>query len=314
MILDHRPARRAWLFAPLVLLAACGTDPNAPPTDTPEEPPIDPPVAAITAMPATNECATLKPGWIFCDDFEVNRLTKYFEYNQKAGAFVRASGVGTNGSWAMRARFAKGQVNAGYLHLAIGKTPQSYLKPADAGTARYREVYWRLFVKNQTGWIGGGGWKLSRAFIFASSGSWAQAAIGHVVSGGTGHKLAVIDPVSGTDLAGRLRTTTYNDFGRFRYLGRAASTMPVFDGVHLGKWHCVEARMRLNDAGLANGALELWIDGVKQASRTGLNYVGSFSAYGINAVFLENYWNNGAPQAQSRFIDNFVVSRTRIGC
>ena len=312
MTLGHRPARRAWLFIPLALLAACGTDPTAP--ATPDDPSIGEPAPAITALAATNECATPKPGWIFCDDFELDRLAKYFEYNRKAGSFVRASGVGTGGSWAMQARFARGQVDAGYLHLAIGKTPQAYLKPADAGTARYREVYWRLFVRNQAGWIGGGGWKLSRAFIFASSSSWAQAAIGHVVSGGTSHRFLAVDPVSGTDLSGKLKTTTYNDFAHFRYLGRAATTTPLFDGVNLGQWHCVEARMRLNDAGSANGVLEIWVDGIKEASRTGLNYVGSYSAFGINAVFVENYWNGGAPQAQSRFIDNLVVSTTRVGC
>jgi len=40
----------------------------------------------------------------------------------------------------------------------------------------------------------------------------------------------------------------------------------------------------------------------------------SLSAYGINAVFIENYWNKGAPVVQERYLDNFVVSRARIGC
>jgi len=45
-----------------------------------------------------------------------------------------------------------------------------------------------------------------------------------------------------------------------------------------------------------------------------LNWVGNYSAYGINAVFIENYWNKGAPVVQERYLDNFVVSRARIGC
>ena len=59
---------------------------------------------------------------------------------------------------------------------------------------------------------------------------------------------------------------------------------------------------------------ELWVDGASQARRTGLNWVGAFAAYGINAVFVENYWNLGSPQAQERYIDNFVVSTQPIGC
>ena len=50
------------------------------------------------------------------------------------------------------------------------------------------------------------------------------------------------------------------------------------------------------------------------AQRTGLNFVGSYDAYGINALFFENYWNTGAPAAQERDLDNIVVSMQRIGC
>ena len=45
-----------------------------------------------------------------------------------------------------------------------------------------------------------------------------------------------------------------------------------------------------------------------------LQWHGSYSAYGINTVFLENYWNDGAPQPQERYFDHFVVSTQRIGC
>jgi hypothetical protein len=71
--------------------------------------------------------------------------------------------------------------------------------------------------------------------------------------------------------------------------------------------------MKLNDAGTSNGLIEMWIDGHLEASRTGLNWVGSYSAYGINMVFFENYWNNGSPVAQDRFFDNLVISTRPIG-
>src|SRR5690606_16146937 len=39
-----------------------------------------------------------------------------------------------------------------------------------------------------------------------------------------------------------------------------------------------------------------------------------YSAYGINALLLENYWNNGSPRQQERYFDNLVVSTQRVGC
>jgi len=35
--------------------------------------------------------------------------------------------------------------------------------------------------------------------------------------------------------------------------------------------------------------------------------------YAINAVFLENYWNEGALKRQARWFDNFIISTELIG-
>ncbi len=268
------------------------------------------------SRPPVSECAGPRAGWIWCDDFEQDHLSSYFEYDNAGGAFVRATGVGVGSSTGMRARWATvGQLSAGALHLAVGKTPQAYFRPADQGTAVYRELYWRMYVRDQAGWVGGGADKLSRAMSYASSSSWAQAMIAHVWSGSVPNQdYLVIDPASGTDASGNLITTTYNDFANLRWLGAAQGVTPLFDASHVGQWYCVEAHARLNDAGQANGVFEVWINGTREAQRTGLNWVGSFSAYGINAVYFENYWNAGAPQPEERYFDNIVVSTQPIGC
>jgi len=295
--MDTPRHRRAFsLFASALLSLACRADQRA-------------------ISPSANQCAVPQPGWIWCDDFEQDRLGQYFEYVDDGGSFVRASGVGLNGSAGMRARFTVGQVAAGALHLAFGKTPQAYFRPVDAGTAVYRDIYWRVYLKHQTGWVGGGGNMFSRAFSFASSTSWAQAMFAHVWSGASpDENYLILDPASGTDVAGNLVTTTYNDFPNMRWLGLKRGGTPLFDASHVGQWYCVEAHAQLNDAGLANGVFEFWINSALEARETGLNWVGAFSAYGINAVYLENYWNAGSPAAQERFFDNFVVSTQRIGC
>jgi hypothetical protein len=284
--------------------------------------------AAITIIPVptvpppppgglANECATPGTGWIWCDDFDVDRLSSYFEYNNPGNSFTRVNGVGNSGSYGMRSRWNAGQVAAGALHLAIGRTPQTYMRPADAGTANHREIYWRVYLRNQAGWVGGGGDKLSRAMVFASSSSWAQAMIAHIWAGddNTQHEnILMIDPARGTDAAGNLLTTGYNDFPNLSWLGIVRGTNQLYAAANVGTWHCIEARARLNDAGQSNGVMQLWIDGQLDASRTGINFLGAYDDYGINAVFLENHWNQGSPAAQERYMDNFVVSTQRIGC
>jgi hypothetical protein len=267
-------------------------------------------VATVVA----GECATPQTGWIWCDDFEQNRLSSYFEYDNSGGGFVRAASVGLNGSYGMRARWSTtGQVSAGALHLAFGKTPSGFT-PVDAGTQVYRDVYWRMYVRTQPGWTGGSAVKLSRAIVFASS-NWAEAAIAHVWGDADNPSPYVdLDPVRGTDASGTLLTTTYNDFAHFTWLGLVHGSKPLFADNQAGNWFCVEAHMRLNDAGQSNGVFETWINDTLDARASNLNFLGSYSTYGINAVFFENYWNAGAVQPEERYFDNLVVSTQRIGC
>src|SRR5690606_22621920 len=86
-----------------------------------------------------NECSRPQSAWIWCDDFDQNRMGQYFEYDSRGDRFVRATSVGIGGSGGMRARFNAGDVNAGSLKLAFGRTPGSYFRPVDAGTANYRD-------------------------------------------------------------------------------------------------------------------------------------------------------------------------------
>lgn len=274
------------------------------------------PDTTASSRPVRDECTTSRPEWIFCDDFEQDRLDRYFEYTHPDSSFLRVDSVGVVGSAGMRAHFEPGRVDAGSLKLAFGKTPDPYIRPVDSGATVYRELYWRVYFRTDSAWTGGGGDKLSRAQALASA-RWAQAMGAPVWSGsgsGPDREHLVIDPFSGTDPAGALITTTYNDFPHLRWLGAARSVTPVFDSRHAGRWYCIEAHVRLNDAGQSNGVFELWIDDWLEASRTGLDLVGSFGDYGLNTLFLENYWNAGSPASQSRYLDNLVVSTRRIGC
>src|SRR2546426_2508283 len=268
--------------------------------------------AAVASPPAVNECATPQPGWIWCDDFEEDRLSRYTYWNHPE-SFQRVAGVGTGGSYGMRAQWAEGQVEAGSLWMAMGQTPMSGWNKADAGTAIYREVFWRMYLRTQPGWLGGSFYKLSRAMVFATA-NWAQAAVAHVWGDPAATNTLQLDPARGTDAAGNVLTTSYNDGAHFTWLGTAYGRTPLFDASHVGQWYCIEAHVKLNDAGQSNGVFEYWINGALETQKTGLNWLGAFSAYGINTVMFENYNNYGSPVAQERYFDRIVISTQRIGC
>ena len=134
--------------------------------------------------------------------------------------------------------------------------------------------------------------------------------IAHVWSSG---EALTLDPASGVR-AGQVVTTKYNDFGNLKWLGnKPASQFKLHSTEESGRWICVEARAKLNTPGDRDGLNQLWIDDHLEAERRNLDWRGSYAVHGINAVFLEAYWNRGSPVDQSRWIDNFVISTTPIG-
>ena len=139
---------------------------------------------------------------------------------------------------------------------------------------------------------------------------WAQAMIAHVWSKG---ESLTLNPASGIK-DDQLVTTRYNDFDNLRWLGnKPASRFRIHATEEAGRCVCVEARVKLNTPGEKDGENQLWIDGKLEAERIGLDWRGRFAKTGINAVFLESYWNIGSPVDQSRWIDHFVISRQPIG-
>jgi hypothetical protein len=268
----------------------------------------------VTVVNPTPSCANPGPGWIWCDDFEQNRTASYFEYDAANGSFVPDATAGRTGGTAMRGHFNVGQDAAGSLKVAFGRTPSSYFRTVDAGTTNYREIYWRFYTRTGTGWTGGTANKLTRATSMVGA-NWSQAMFAHVwAGGGADTNYLAIDPASGTDAAGNVVTTGYNDFPNMRWLGAARSQTAVYDPIYIGRWFCIETHARLNDANQSNGVMELWIDGRLEARTAGMNWVGNYATYGINAVFLENYMRQGAWRAEDRYFDDFVVSTQPIGC
>lgn len=266
-------------------------------------------------------CSKLnQPGLIFCDDFEsVDPLTdRYFEVNNNNGEFGQVIGVGRGGSSGVQGTWQAEEVSAGGLLKSFGRTPSNYIgNHAAMPDSTFMEIYWKLDVRHQEGWQGNGPAKLCRALTMANA-NWATGAMAHLWTGGPNDQYLGMDPASGIDVAGNLVTTKYNDFANMRWLGWKYGTTPMFADQESGKWFCVEGHVKLNTPGEADGVFEFWINDTLQAGKYNLNWHGNWNAnpnnYGINALFINNYWNAGSPVEQKRYFDNVVIATERIGC
>lgn len=260
-----------------------------------------------SVLAAEYQPSTRNNGVIFYEDFD--RLpdwpTRFFEYSDADGSFVWTADGGLRGG-AMRCRFEKGQVSAGSLKVLFGKNP---FNRGSLREQEFREIYWRVYVKHETGWEGNPA-KLARATTLASDPNWSQGLIAHVW-GGKGDLLC-IDPATGIRESSKV-STRYNDFANLKWLGSKQGQTPIFNQAESGRWVCVESHVKINSPGAKNGVFELWVDGKLDASRTDIDWHGAWDDFAINAVFLENYWNEGSSKRQQRWFDDFVVSAEPIG-
>ncbi|RLA16794.1 MAG: hypothetical protein DRQ60_03620 [Gammaproteobacteria bacterium] len=267
-------------------------------------------VAAGTALAGECDRAAEQPGWLFCDDFDSPPVTeRYYSFGSEDGSFVWQGDAGVDGSGAMVATWQPGQTAAGGLQLLIGANP---LAEPNIGSSsdQFRELYYRHYLWLDEGWQDNP-YKLSRITVLTDA-NWSQAMIAHLW-GAEGGKLAV-DPVSCTTRIGVPICSGYNDFKNMRWLGNRRGATAVFTPRYSGQWHCVEANVMLNDGNANNGYQDFWLNGKREAAAQRLNFVGNYDEYGLNGLFIENWWNGGAPGVRTRVIDNLVVSTQRIGC
>jgi hypothetical protein len=244
------------------------------------------------------------PDVIWYDDFDDEKI-----YLESSGAIDHTEFFGTKGG-SMIAGFKKSEVSgAGNRKVAFGDFPGA--SRVIARGKRFEEIYWRIYIKHEYGWEGAPA-KMSRATSIVSE-KWQQAMIVHVWSGDKNS--LTLDPATGVKgQTDSIQTNKYNDFANLRWLGnKPSSEFQISSTGESGYWVLVEAFAKLNTPGLSNGSCRLWIDGRLEAERTNLNFVGSYTKHGINAVFLESYWNSGAVKTEGRWFDNFVVSTKPVG-
>jgi hypothetical protein len=274
------------------------TDPGDVEAGQPEIPRIDF-IEMAEIQPHENDDAT-----IWYDDFSSTK-----NYMDAFGEIDPEMNFGTEGG-SMDAGFEIGDVTGnGNRKVAFGGFPGN-VKKVRTGE-KFDEIYWRIYVKHEHGWEGSPA-KMSRATSIVST-NWAQAMIAHVWSGG--NNTLTLDPARGVDgQTDQIKTTKYNDFDNLAWLGnKPTSEFQISATQESGYWVLVESRAKLNTPGESDGINQLWIDGRLEAERLNLNFRGSYTLHGINAVFLESYWNSGSVKTQGRWFDNFVISTQPIG-
>ena len=255
------------------------------------------------SLSATQPCET-DTNVIWFDDFDEKK-----QYMDSTGDIDKNMYYGENGA-SMFAGFKKGDVSGkGNRKVAFGDFPQGH--NIVKKNRQFGEIYWRIYVKHEHGWEGRPA-KMSRATSIVTD-KWQQAMIAHVWSGADNS--LTLDPARGVvDQTDQFKTTKYNDFDNLFWLGnKPNSNFQISDTKESGYWVLVESRAKLNTPGKNDGINQLWIDGRLEIERTNLNFRGSYTKHGINAVFLESYWNTGSPKDQGRWFDNFVVSTQPIG-
>jgi len=271
--------------------------------DVSVRPPNVPRIASVV-MAAPQPHAT-DHAVIWYDDFDDPQRQR--QYPEQSGELTAAEHFGAGGR-SLEMFYARGQRGTGGRKIFFGDSPTHRRQRLRSGES-FDEIYWRIYLKHPTDWRGGGPAKLSRATSLVPPG-WRQAMIAHVWSSG---EALTLDPATGVR-DGQVVTTRYNDFPNLRWLGnKPASNFALHGADGRGWWVCVEARVKLNTPGQQDGLNQLCIDGRLEAERRGLDWRGTYQDYGINAIFLEAYWNEGSPVDQSRWIDNFVVSTQPIG-
>ena len=245
------------------------------------------------------------PDVIWYDSFDDEESQK--RYAERSGQTTDADKMGGVGR-SLWMQYPKRHRGIGNRKVFFGDSPV-YPRETVRRGERFTDVYWRIYVKHQRGWTGGGPAKMSRATSLTAV-NWQQAIIAHVWGS---RDTLTLDPASGVR-GGRVVTRRYNDFGRLRWLGNApGSEFRIHSKRESGRWVCVESRAKLNTPGKSDGCNVLWIDGLFQTERADLNWRGSYTKHGINGVFLEAYWNRGSPVDQSRWVDEFVISTRPIG-
>ena len=244
-------------------------------------------LAALLALVASSARADFR----FEEGFEKPASTPATAYLASRGWYDLASPVITTaesntGGASLAYTIQQGQTAAGGMRLRI---PSS------------RTLYLRFARKYPTTWL----WPLADHalhdfYVWANAGAYqAPTSVPFAFYVEAGSRT-----VGGVRRNGISFTQTKNAVGVYSGY-EDPEFVAVFGG---GVWHVVEAVIRMNDAGQANGELAMSVDGVERIRRTGLSFQAAGGNLLFDQIFFGPYFHEGARQTQTFWTDDVVVS------
>jgi hypothetical protein len=275
--------------------------------------PDSPAVSAPAPSPSgttynyATECQDSHPDYIFCDDFETGNLSKWDSNGdgRKNSVITEAANV-AHGNNALQATID----NTGEAELDKWWMSQGV-----------DEVYVRFYIKFESGFkdLRSDGNELHLLSLCGNSPAnrWSCYGQAGIQPNGTDFFTSGLEPGHNPNDP-RLRPFEFYSYwpgmncaggnpngGCYGSLtAQDAPAAPLLDN----RWYSVEKHVKLNTPGRSDGVQELWINGVKKISQTGMRWRNS-SALQLNNLRFELYMP-GAPKTEHIYIDNVVVSKS----
>lgn len=259
-----------------------------------------------------NGCPADAPAsWVSCENFDAidDAPSQIAEWDAMGDGFgVEADAAGGAGDQALRITLQPGVMFGGWVSLRWGQGPDG--PGVDSPNDDFDEVWVRYTLRLDDDWPG---WAIGDlGEVIAMNGSnWAIAAETAIRGDGNGR----LHPLGWTCIfGGELACDGNNDWsGGLQLIWQASGASTIFGAAGAGNTLCVEAHMRLNTPGSSDGEAQIWIDGTMETSTTNVDFRGTWTDYGINALRFTNY-TSPPPSALDVWVDDVVVATERVGC
>ena len=250
----------------------------------------------LPAVAFADECLdwrNMHPEWIWCDSFETGSIASDYD-DVSTNNFGVVDEEAFDGRYSLRQHYDVGQVNAGWISWfycdALGQNHGGC----------HDDIYMRWYHKFEDG-FGGAPPKMAR--IRSLGPGWDKRFAVHFWLGGA----------PDYEIAADVYAPYSSQANSAGWLPLARSDFHYSEPENIGRWVCLEMRVKKNTPGSSDGAYQFWADNSMIVNRQNVDLVGSTS-YNFNEAMLDCYWNGGSPEAQNRYYDNLVISTQRIGC
>ncbi|MBC8072250.1 MAG: hypothetical protein IAG13_28270 [Deltaproteobacteria bacterium] len=266
---------------------------------------------ATTGPPDANGCPADAPSsWVGCEDFDgiddpASQIPQWNVYEDAFG--VEADGDDPS-DLALRITLTPGLQFGGWVTLRWGDGPVGGV--VDSPDAQLDEVWVRYSLRTGDDWPG---YEIGDVGeVIAMNGpDWAIAAEMAIRGDANGR----LHPLGWTCIFdGVLACNGNNEWsGALQLIWQEQGTGTFFDAAGAGQSRCVEAYMRLNTPGAADGEAQVWVDGVQEIGTDGVDFRESWSEFGINALRFTNF---AEPPSEPLdfWVDDVVIATERVGC